>query len=201
MAYIQKKPCKVLECSNMPKMGCGGYCWKHEKLDPAYQDKKDKKSAKKQEVILRVNYGPGSSFIQNNAAQEKQRLENWFRQCAIELDKKPNCQNCNRLIYPKYYRTSTAHILPKRKEYGFPSIATHPMNKLFLGAKFGGCGCHDQYDASWESASKMLIWPVAVQIIVVELYPNIDPVEHKNIPDIIWPHIEKVHGERKLILS
>lgn len=29
-------------------------------------------------------------------------------------------------------RACIAHILPKRPDYGFPSVAAHPMNKIFL---------------------------------------------------------------------
>lgn len=192
---IKTDPYCVFEgCESFKAIGCGKYCFKHRQHDPGFKRKEDKKQAKKDGDKLRISFGVGSSFVQNSAAVEKQALENWFRQCAIELDKNPHCQNCGRPIGQKYYRAATAHILPKRKEFGFPSIATHPSNKLFLGA---GCGCHDLYDRTWEDASKMKIWPVAVEIVVVELYLSIDPAEHKNIPDILWIEIEKVHGERK----
>lgn len=36
-----------------------------------------------------------------------------------------------------------AHILPKSRNSGFPDVATHPLNRMFLGTK---CGCHGHYD-------------------------------------------------------
>ena len=111
----------------------------------------------------------------------KKELEIFFEIAAQELQFKPYCEECGEFIPSDYYRAATAHVIPKRKDFGFPSVATNPINKLFLGA---GCGCHSKYDISWESASKMKIWPKAV-VIFKKLYKFISESELKNIPDIL----------------
>jgi len=57
-----------------------------------------------------------------------------------------NCENCQTDI--TYYRSNknmwrslVAHILPKRDNYGFPTVATHPQNRVFLCPT-----CHGNYD-------------------------------------------------------
>ena len=196
---IPKKRCKHVGCTNYPKIGCGGFCWKHEKEDPKYQEKQDNKKLKKAEAKIRQTIVTEENKLVNNAAAATlQQIENFFFHAAVELDKNPRCEECGKPISkPKYYRSSTAHVLPKRKEYGFPSVAADPLNRLFLGAGMNKtCNCHDIYDSSWEAASKMKIWRKAVAI-VIELYPKIHPSEHKNIPDILWKEIEKVYGKRQ----
>lgn len=122
-----------------------------------------------------------------------------------ELAKHPYCMECGASI-PKYlyiqqddgtrkvsinaYRAATAHVLPKRERYGFPSVADNPINRLFLGS---GCGCHNRFDASWQSASQMKVFPAAIEIFR-QLYPLLDPAERKNIPDVFMPHIPCDNG-------
>ncbi len=54
------------------------------------------------------------------------------------------CENCKKPINAAAYsnpRTIIAHIVPKSEKSGFPSVATHPLNRWF------GCGdCHTNYD-------------------------------------------------------
>lgn len=113
-----------------------------------------------------------------------------------ELRNHPHCQECNAPIPEKIkqigkkftldgYRCATAHVLPKKKEYGFPSVASNPINRLFLGA---GCGCHNKYDSSWEKAATMKVWPMAVEIFK-KLYPLIPAHERKNIPEVFLQEI------------
>lgn len=116
-------------------------------------------------------------------------LDKWFEYNCLEYD--PICTNCAMeamwLLKPEYavlWRASQAHILPKRKDQ-FPSLATNSDNHIVLFPSFGGflCGCHNQYDASWLSASKMNIWPVVTEIFKDKLYPLIPDHEKKNIPE------------------
>lgn len=66
---------------------------------------------------------------------------------ADQLPQIPNrCENCKTDI--TYYRANkniwrslVAHILPKRENYGFPTVATHPQNRVFLCPH-----CHGNYD-------------------------------------------------------
>jgi hypothetical protein len=89
----------------------------------------------------------------------KDNLNDWFK----EIDNKEcpgvstTCWNCGEVILKPFMRAAIAHVLPKRKNL-FPSVATHPMNYLILGA---GCGCHNEYDRSWTDAAKMQVWKMA----------------------------------------
>lgn len=73
------------------------------------------------------------------------------------------CENCGGAIpsFNALARSSAqAHILPKAL---FPSVKTHPDNRLLLGAVYSNCGCHAAYDASWERASRMPVIKIALQ--------------------------------------
>jgi len=105
-----------------------------------------------------------------------------------ELAAHPYCMECGEFIPPAFYRAATAHVLPKRKEYGFPSVAANLLNKIFLGA---GCGCHNLYDNTWEDAAKMKVFPLAVSIFK-KLYPFIHPSERKNIPEVFLQELIQV---------
>lgn len=96
---------------------------------------------------------------------EKGLLDKWFDERIAEAKKQPYCENCGAsLLYQlnssnvATRRSVVAHILPKRKVGGFPSVATHPLNRWFA------CGigslnlCHSTYDSSWEKAVKMPVW-------------------------------------------
>ena len=74
---------------------------------------------------------------------------------ASELPNIPErCENCNAsLKWQKMnnYKSIIAHILPKRKVGGFPSVATHPKNRVFLCLE-----CHGNFDNKGaEYATKM----------------------------------------------
>lgn len=85
-----------------------------------------------------------------------------------------NCQECDLplgCLSAWDARCCTAHILPKSVESGFPTIATNPANKLFLGKK--NCNCHSKYDdrdAAYRSTMK--VYPLilaAFEILKLEL--------------------------------
>lgn len=84
---------------------------------------------------------------------------------------------------PVYRFGSIAHILPKKL---FKSVQTHPLNYMILD-KFEA---HGQFDRSWEKASKMNVWPIAVDRFK-QIYPAIDPKERKNIPEILLKTLKK----------
>lgn len=101
----------------------------------------------------------------------------------------PCCENCGsykpHLKAPYYkflWKSCQAHILPKRH---FKSIETNPLNILVLGSGISGmCFCHDDYDHSWDKASKMRVWPIVVERFKL-LSPLIAPEEYKFIPEIL----------------
>ena len=113
-------------------------------------------------------------------------LEKWYSDIAHVIDKNPYCWNCGEYIAKPFYRAATAHIIPKRKNYGCPSVKTHASNYLVLGA---GCGCHAKFDTCWEYASQMKIWPVAVERFKA-IYPSISKFELKNVPEILTSYVE-----------
>lgn len=103
----------------------------------------------------------------------------------------PKCMNCGFEAawlkdekYKKIWKACQAHVLPKRKEYGFPSLAGNLDNHLVLFPSFGGtlCGCHGFFDSSWFNATTMEVWPKAVDIFK-KLQPLIPKEERKNIPE------------------
>lgn len=98
--------------------------------------------------------------------------------------------------YKLMWRACQAHVLPKKKRYGFPSIATNPDNRLILFPSWGGhlCGCHGFYDSNWYNASTMKIWPKVIEIVTVKLYPILTIEEKKRIPEIFLPFLNKEHG-------
>ena len=73
----------------------------------------------------------------------KADLSVYFASQILEIP--PKCENCKTDISwqrkSHFARNLVAHILPKRKVGGFPTVATHPKNRVFL------CGdCHSDYD-------------------------------------------------------
>lgn len=114
-------------------------------------------------------------------SKERLELEKWYETICKKIDMNPYCWNCGKRITKPFYRAACAHVIPKRKNYGFPSVATHPANYLILGA---GCGCHSKYDMCWEDAKKLKVWEIAVERFKA-IYPSIDESEHKNIPEIL----------------
>lgn len=101
----------------------------------------------------------------------------------------PICENCHAIkndlkfeLFKSRWKSCQAHLLPKRH---FKSIATHPLIAMVLGSGFSGmCYCHDTYDSSWDAASKMPIWNEVCRRFLI-LYPSINPLEYKFIPDVL----------------
>lgn len=190
---IPKKRCKHEGCANYPKMGCGGFCEGHKEEDPGFKRKEEKKEAKKDEAKIRHTINKEEAKLFDNAgAMAFQDLQNFFWKAEQQIRKKPQCLECKAFIPDKFTRAAVAHLLPKNKEHGFPSIATHPLNWLPLGA---GCGCHNKTHR-WDTFQKMKVWPLVKQRIIT-MYPSIAKEELRNIPDFLWEEIEKVYGVRQ----
>lgn len=88
----------------------------------------------------------------------------------------------------KRWKYSAAHILPKRPSM-FPSVATHPLNVLELCWQ-----CHHDFDSSWDKASKMPCFVIAVEKFN-EFKDGIAPHELYRIPECF---IEKSSVETEL---
>lgn len=76
------------------------------------------------------------------------------------------CDECQQPLYAftdQEKRCCIAHIVPKsnKQTVGFPTVAIHPQNRLFLCAK---AGCHHKYDnATAVERSKMHCYPLAIE--------------------------------------
>src|ERR1043166_1084033 len=99
-------------------------------------------------------------YHKSNHAGGKENLVSWYS--ARKKECLGRCAECYAPI-PFFLRhSSIAHVLPKNEMYGFPSVATHEENFIELGPG-AVCGCHVKYDLSWLSASKMKVWPLALE--------------------------------------
>lgn len=92
-----------------------------------------------------------------------------------------NCEECNALL-PKspdwLRRACIAHILPKREIYGFPSVAIHPQNKIFLCPD-----CHTNMDnLGVDRILKMKTLPI-MQERVKKLIECLKPAELNKLPE------------------
>lgn len=95
----------------------------------------------------------------------KDNLNLWF---ADQIPQIPEfCENCGKKLMAftsNQKRFVTAHILPKTPNGGFPSVATHPQNRMFLGVSlFSLCNCHDLWDQDRDTRSAMPCHKIAVQ--------------------------------------
>lgn len=91
---------------------------------------------------------------------EKDLLDKWFNERIAEAKKICKCENCgkdvmNQLNSTEVWvsRASIAHIFPKRKAGGFPSVSCHELNWVLLCID-----CHTEMDANYDRAKKMKVW-------------------------------------------
>jgi len=74
------------------------------------------------------------------------------------------CEECQTPFYgygKEELRGLIAHILPKSRISGFPTVAIHPKNRLFLGTK---CGCHNGWDnMGAKERSEMKVYHLALE--------------------------------------
>jgi hypothetical protein len=95
------------------------------------------------------------------------------------------CENCGadlagtKAINPA---AIVAHILPKNKKSGCPSVALHPMNKVYL------CGdCHTNMDTKGAAfVKKMKVFPLMVQRVAA-FYSEIALPELRRVPEYFRP--------------
>lgn len=191
-SIIQKK-CKC-GCGKWPTLGFQGY---YADCRPDLKEAKLKKQQNKQALIKDTSSLRKLNTVSPDDKVEIAKMDLYWMLAKKEIAKNPRCMECGAFI-PEFiqmvgmkmklsgYRCATAHVLPKKKEFGFPSVASNPINRLFLGS---GCGCHNKYDSSWEKAATMKVWPLAVEIFK-KLYPLIAASEKKNIPEVFLQEIE-----------
>lgn len=163
--------CKVSDfCPFHPQDN--GYCTPHQGHAPA-------KAKKSPTPIAKVSDKKREEIKAQKPVKDLQNT--WFAEIEAKecINGSAKCWNCGETIIQPFFRTAIAHIFAKRKNM-FPSVATHPDNYLILGS---GCGCHQEFDRSWGDATKMQVWPLALER-AKEIIPSIAESEKKNLPII-----------------
>lgn len=109
--------------------------------------------------------------------QFKVSLNVFYASEALKVPDK--CDNCGlhlilRTVFDR--RAVIAHILPKSPNSGFPTIATHPQNKMFLGTR---CGCHHKWDNS-DGATRITMpcYSIALERFKTYLAPRLTDKEY-----------------------
>lgn len=137
-----------------------------------------------------LNYRRGLKTKVQQPVIDAKELDKWFGH--FMAASKPVCEECGLVAkwllkpeYEKLWKACQAHILPKKENYGFPSLATNYDNHIVLFPSWGGflCGCHGLYDSSWYNACKMKIWSKVGRIFVSKLYPVMPDNEKKLLPE------------------
>jgi hypothetical protein len=101
---------------------------------------------------------------------------------ASQAHKMPaRCEETGQLLptKPEWLKKSCmAHILPKRDKYGFPSVALHPKNMVFLMPDI-----HQNFDNLGESyIVKMKIYPILKERVAA-LIPLLTEAEKRKVPE------------------
>lgn len=123
---------------------------REEKLLATVKKKEIPKISKKRAAEMRLEQKTGTGRAATKASQdvwfEKIEKEHWgdSDRCA--------CSECGEQIPVAFARHATAHLFPKRL---FPSVATHPLNYMILGA---GCGCHEKTHRI-DKIVTLRVWP------------------------------------------
>lgn len=158
---IKQKTGRCIDCPggspDVPLIAkrCQMHYWKHRE---SVNKKKPRNIAKK--ITKQVN----GAFIASQTLVMPERCE----ECMTRLPKAPEWMR----------RACIAHILPKRSEHGFPSVAIHPLNKLFLCPD-----CHTNMDnLGKEYILKMKMLPV-MRERVAQLLPLLTEKELNRVPD------------------
>lgn len=119
--------------------------------------------------------------------KEKAEKAQFFKDQLVNAPK--YCENCKKplagtmAINPS---AVVAHILPKNKTSGCPSVATHPNNRWYA------CGdCHTDYDNKGaDFVQTMPIFP-ELKVRVASFYHQIDPAERRRVPVYLRPRGSK----------
>ena len=190
---MSENTCKFPNCPRHPESN--GFCIGHAGYGSSIASvKKVNRIAPKSAKRLAAE-----KSAKEQRADGETELQEWFTR--IMKAEKPVCWETGQSIdtrksandpdgkpvknFVNEFHGSIAHILPKKI---FKSIKTHPKNYLIL--KMWG-GIHARYDLSWDSASKMKVWPVAVKRFI-EMYDDIADSEKKYLPDVLLKELEKV---------
>jgi hypothetical protein len=115
--------------------------------------------------------------------KEKAEKSNFFK---TKIKNAPaKCENCRKPLAGTMAINAAAvvaHVLPKRKKNGVPSMATNPLNVVYL------CGdCHTNMDNKGAAfVASMKIYPLLLKRVAL-MFPHIPDEEKKNVPEHLLP--------------
>lgn len=102
--------------------------------------------------------------VSKEKMEVKQGLNVFFANQALQFPFA--CENCNQPLNARSSwdkRKSTCHILPKSEKSGFPTVAIHASNRVFMCCD-AGCYGHDQWDGGDASDRlKMPVYSLAIE--------------------------------------
>lgn len=119
--------------------------------------------------------------------EQKLTLSAWYDTQASQAPEK--CENCKGSLTATitfHSRAHICHIVPKTKEGGCPSVATHPLNRWF------GCSvCHTNYDTwtakkEYDKIQEMKVLPV-IQARAAQFFELIAESERRRVPAFLIP--------------
>ncbi len=153
-----------------------------------YQSMKAKQYSKKQREKVQVR-----SLVKN---QDKDTtdylgaLDTWFKERRKQLTGKCSlCGGRTEKYNDKTYKASIHHLFEKRKNM-FPSVSLDKNN--FLEVCHFGNSCHTNIHngrITWQLLKDSAEWEMIFNK-VMKVFPNINPDEHKNIPDFLMNEIQ-----------
>ncbi len=164
---IKKKlNCKKENCKNDALIA--GYCHWH------YWEHRKKVNTEKRQK-------QGKASIIPKRSADKVQKETFGTYFANQAHKMPVfCEETGKRLptYPAYLKLSCmAHILPKRKDFGFKSVSIHPMNMVFVLPEI-----HQSMDQLGERfITKMKIYPIIKERVKV-LLPLLTENELDRVP-------------------
>ena len=107
---------------------------------------------------------PKYQKVKKEKLEVKQGLNVFFANQALQFPS--HCENCGLPLMPKNMwdrRKMTCHILPKSPTNGFPTVAIHPQNRIFMCCDSGGY-CHDKWDnGDAQDRIKMPVYNLAIE--------------------------------------
>lgn len=118
----------------------------------------------------------------NQAKNEENKvLGTYFANEVLQMPR--CCEECDAVLPTSVAwmrRATVAHILKKRSDYGFPSVAIHPLNKMFLCID-----CHTNFDNLGDVfILKMKMLP-EIKSRVAQLLPLLTPGELNKVPEYL----------------
>lgn len=107
---------------------------------------------------------PKYQKVKKDKLEVKQGLNVFFANQALQFPFA--CENCNQPLNARSSwdkRKSTCHILPKSETSGFPTVAIHASNRVFMCCD-AGCYGHDQWDGGdARDRVKMPVYKLAIE--------------------------------------